>query len=804
MAENTTAHKDRMKEITDSIEQGIKDLFQSDKYMEYLRSMSRFHRYSLNNTLLIAMQRPDATLVAGFNKWRDQFERNVMRGEKGIKIIAPTPFKKRIEQEKLDPQTKAPMLDKDGKVVTEEVEIKIPMYKVVSVFDVSQTEGKPLPQLASNLTGDVKQYEIFMEALRRSSPVPISIEAMTAKMDGYFDLEHQDIAIRRGMSEVQTVSAVIHEIAHAKLHNREQAQLAAAQGDESTPPPKPKDRRTEEVEAESISYAVCTYYGIATGENSFGYIATWSKDKELPELRTSLETINKTASGLIDDIDRHFAEIAKERGIDLTEKKEMDATASNLAVAIDEFSYDYDPYEYRNAIDDREQAVAELTADIEQGNIQHIKDWLLPIIEEQDENSAKAQHLMDQLDSLSQGVQMQETGQPAQTVLPEQSAPPPPETLEPDILYQTHTNPRSVGEHDRSFIQAYTRADGALIPGEVIGVGTSELCIGLTNRLNSKDIQPEQAKTALAEPPAADGYPMPDPTLTIADRNAYGYTEDDMLPVSKDKAIELYEKDFTVYMLYDDNSEGMAFDRDDIDGHIGLFGVNREEWEESQEYLSLIEGHEVTQQELENNFLNNPADAFAIYQLKRTEETRDLRFEPLERLQAVGLTVERDNYDLIYTDRLADTGSTSEKLNALWEQFNIDHPADYRGQSLSVSDIVALRQNGAVSCHYVDSFGFKELPAFLRPENYLKNAEMAMEDDYGMIDGIINNGKNPSVAELEAQVKAGGQISLSDLARAVHAERMEKRPSVLEQLKTPPMKQERHKTAPSRGAEMER
>ena len=722
MAENMTAHKDRMKEITDSIEQGIKDLFQSDKYTEYLRTMSRFHRYSLNNTLLIAMQRPDATLVAGFNKWRDQFGRSVKRGEKGIKIIAPTPFKKKIEQEKRDPDTKAPVLNPDGSIVMEEKEIKIPMYKVVSVFDVSQTEGKPLPQLASNLTGDVQQYEIFMEALRRSSPVPISIEVMTATMDGYFDLEHQDIAIRRGMSEVQTVSAVIHEIAHAKLHNREQAQLAAAQGDETAAPPKPKDRRTEEVEAESISYAVCAYYGIATGENSFGYIANWSRDKELPELRASLETINKTASDLISDIDRNFAQIAKERGIDLS--------------------------------------------------------------------------------------------------APEQAAPVPPATQEPDILYQTHTNPRSEGEHDRSFIQAYTRADGALITGEVIGVGASELCIGLTNRLNSKDIQPEQAKIELAqppvaadpergaaadspEPPAADGYPMPDPVLAIADRDAYGYTEDDMLPVSKDKAIELYEKDFTVYMLYDDNSEGMAFERDDIDGHIGMFGINREEWEQSQEYLSLIEGHEVTQQELENNFLNNPADAFAIYQLKRTEETRDLRFERLERLQAVGLTVERDNYDLIYTDRLTDTGSTSEKLNALWERFNIDHPADYRGHSLSISDIVALKQNGAVSCHYVDD-SFKELPAFLRSENYLKNAEMALEDDYGMIDGIINNGKNPSVAELEAQVKAGGQISLSDLARAVNSERMEKRPSVLEQLKMPPVKQERHKTAPARSAEMER
>ena len=252
-------NKDRLKEITDSIEQGIKDLFQSDKYMEYLRTMSRFHRYSLNNTVLIAMQKPDATLVAGFNKWRDQFERNVRRGEKGIKIIAPTPFKKKIEQEKLDPDTHAPILNPDGSIVMEEKEIKIPMYKVVSVFDVSQTEGKPLPQLASNLTGNVQQYEIFMEALRRSSPVPIGFERIADNSDGYFSLTDQRIAIREEMSEAQTVSAAIHEIAHSKLHNREQAQIAAAQGDEAAEPPKPKDRRTEEVEAESISFAVCAY-----------------------------------------------------------------------------------------------------------------------------------------------------------------------------------------------------------------------------------------------------------------------------------------------------------------------------------------------------------------------------------------------------------------------------------------------------------------------------------------------------------------------------------------------------------------
>ena len=654
MADNT-ADKDRLKEITDNIEQGIHDLFQSDRYMEYLRTMSRFHRYSLNNTILIAMQRPDATLVAGFNKWRDQFGRNVMRGEKSIKIIAPTPFKKKIEQEKLDPDTRAPMLDKDGMVITEEVEVKIPMYKVVSVFDASQTEGKPLPQLASNLTGDVQQYDVFMEALRRSSPVPLAFETMQASMDGYFSESGQRIAIRSGMSEVQTVSAAIHEIAHSKLHNYEKARLATAQTDETAEAPKPKDRRTEEVEAESVSFAVCTYYGIQTSENSFGYIATWSKDKELPELRASLETINKTASGLIDDIDRHFAAIVKERGIDLSAQKEAE--------------------EMKTEPDETVDAVP--------------------------------------------------AGQEAHEQVQE-----------------------------------------------------------------------------LPEPPAHDDYLMPDPAMSIEARNAYGYTDDDMLPLSCERAIELYEKDMSVYMLYEGNGAGMAFDRGDIENHTGIFGISREEWDANRDDLTLDKGNE--QQKLEDRFFGNPADAYAIFQLRDGDELRDIRFEPMDRLESAGRAVECGNYDIVYTGELMDTGSTVDRLGVLWDRFNNEHPADFKGHSLSVSDIIALKQYGAVSCHYVDSFGFKELPAFLKSENYLKNAEMAVEDDYGMIDGIINNGKNSSVAELEAQVKAGQPISLTELARAAHAERADKRKSVLEQLAAQPVKPERYKKAPCHGAEMER
>lgn len=640
-------NKARLKEITDSIETGIRELFQSDKYRQYLSTMSRFHRYSVNNVMLIHMQKPDATHVAGFNKWRDNFGRNVRKGEKGIKIIAPTPYKKKIEEAKLDPDTKLPMLDADGNAIMEEKTIQIPMYKVVSVFDVSQTEGKPLPELAEKLTGNVQEYEAFMEALKRSAPVPIRIEPMGADMDGYFSASEQRIAIREGMSQVQTVSAVVHEIAHSKLHNYQKEQEQAALENEAAPPVARKSRETEEIEAESISYAVCAYYGVETGANSFGYLASWSKDKELSALRESLETINKTSSGLISDIDRHYRDIMKERGLD------------------------------------------------------------------------KAEPEKEQKAEPTKGV---------------------------------------------------------------------------------------EAPTA-ASRPFPDDYPMPDPQLTISDRDAYGYTENDMLPLSKERAVELFEQDVPVYMLYDDNSANMAFDRDDIDGHIGIFGVNREEWDAAREYLELAAGHELTEQELENSFLHNPADAFAIYQLKHAEQTRDLRFAPLESITAAGMVVDRDNYDLVYTGTLDGNGSTNEKLEALFETFNVNRPEDFKGHSLSVSDIVALKQAGAISFHYCDSAGFSEVPAFMKPENYLKNAEMAMEDDYGMIDGIINNGpKQPTVAELEQQAASGQPISLMDLAEAIHREqtqeRTEKRPSVLAQLKSY-QNTERTSTAPKKSAERE-
>lgn len=726
MAEKQTS-KDRMREIVDSIENGIKELFESDKYRQYLSTMSRFHRYSVNNTMLIYMQRPDATHVAGFNKWRDQFGRNVLKGEKGIRIIAPTPYKKKVEEIKTDPETNAPVLDADGKAIIEEKEIRIPMFKVVSVFDVSQTSGKPLPQLAADLSGNVQQYEVFMEALRRASPVPMEIKPVARDTDGFFSIKAQSITIRAGMSEVQTVCAAVHEIAHAKLHDYEHMTELADDG-ETILVPGEKSRNTEEVEAESISYAVCQYYGIETGENSFGYIATWSKGKELKELRASLETINKTASELITDIDRHFAEICKERGID----REDLAAAEQPSVEAQEveklYMVDNDKYIHVQRSDTG-------------------IDYTI-----YDAGSAKV---------LDGGV-LDGTEQQLSTA-----------ALEVCKLH-------NIGE----------AAPIRLAPLELLKDlrEANELPLDAAEQITGAVSVPTDAADTML-PELEQAVPMPDPTLTVDDMRSYGYLDSDMLPLSKDRAVELLEHDITVYMLYPDNAEEMVFEAEDIIKHDGMFGVTRPDWD-------AVKGH-IPPRDVEQRFLNSPTDSMAIYQLRRDAPV-ELRFANLGSLAAPPAPA---NYEAVYTREVYPDDDTGRILENFYYIFNDERPGDFVGHSLSVSDIVALKQDGKVSYHYCDSMGFQELPAFQKPENYLKAAEMSMEDDYGMIDGIINNGpKQPTVADLEAQVKAGMSISLMDLAEAAHRE---KKKSVLEQLKSQPAQERPHKTAPKKSAEKE-
>ena len=704
MAEKQSS-RDRLKEITASIEDGIKELFQSESYAQYLQTMSRFHHYSVNNQVLIHMQKPDATLVAGFNKWKNQFGRNVIKGEHGIKIIAPTPFKKKIEQEKLDPDTQLPMLDADGKIITEEKTIQIPMYKPVTVFDVSQTEGRPLPQLAHDLSGNVANYDVFMEALRRSSPVPISIEVMGGGMDGYFDLEHQDIAIRKGMSEVQTVSAVIHEMAHALLHNR------TKDTEEKTPE---LSRSTEEVQAESISYAVCAYYGIATGDNSFGYIASWSKDKTLPELRESLEVISKTADGLINDIDRHYAEILKER--------EAELIAAEPAMAMERLY----------AVDDRYLHVQRTDTGV---------DYTI-----YDKASMK------ELDGGQLDMEISTLAESALEIC----------------------NSHGIGQN---------------APLQVADIGILD------------ELQAAQDAVIAIEPPVQEN-PEPetdtpaDPAISVEARNAYGYTDDAMLPLTKERAMELFERDVPVYLLYGDNTEAMAFEQTEILNHDGIFGIDRADWEAVKEQFPVA-----TENRWQKAFQQNPADSYCIYQLRRDPELAELRFMNSQYLREHGLEPAFDHYEAVYSGSLPSDGSTEARLDDLYMKFNTAHPQDFTGHSLSVSDIVVLKQQGAVSSHYVDSVGFVQFPAFL-PDNYLKNAEMSMEDDYGMIDGIINNGPKE---QPEAKPKAPDLSVLFEAARQVVQEDKQvsesgKKPSVLAMLHAPaPSRSE--KTAQTKSAE---
>ena len=787
MADKPT-NRERLQEITAGIEQGIKELFESEKYMRYLSVMSKFHRYSVNNTMLIYMQRPDATLVAGFNKWKNQFERHVKKGEHGITIIAPTPYKKKIEEMKRDPDTHAPILDADGKAVMEEKEIEIPMFRPVKVFDVSQTDGKPLPELASSLSGTVPHYEAFMEALRRSAPVPIEFEPMAGNMDGYFSSEQQRIAIREGMSEVQTVSAAVHETAHSKLHDPkkyeieqswkvvmdsgggtvrdfqsgfatevEAEQFATEMGwrfvdenrfewrlevqeDLTAVKQAAKNRNTEEVEAESISYAVCQYFGIQTGENSFGYIASWSKDKELKELRASLETINKTSCELINDIERNYKEICKERGIDLTAAPEPEQTCPQAA-------------------------------------------------EEVSQPSAEYQEALLVLD---------------------------------DATY-LHVQPCDTGwDYTLYDVATMKQMDGGQLDGPDMGrsAAVSHICkdLGLGDKsikyapLSMIETLYEQASQQTAEAAAAllpdaqeqalDEYPMPDPVLTQDDLEKCGCLDSDLLPLSKERAYELMERDLTVYIIQEGENPVMAFDTADLDAHDGIFAMPREEWEESPEFDKLVKDRMAHQEEREQAFLSHKGDCFAIYQVKHTDELRDIRYEGLEWLQSIGQTVQRDNYELVYTAPLLPSDLKGDTAEQLFYRFNNEHPADYRHPSMSVSDIVAIKRDGKVSCHYCDSFGFEQVPGFL-PDNPLKNAEMVVEDDYGMIDGIINNGpKEPTVAQLEQQARSGQPISLMDLAAAAHREEREKKKSVMEQLKSQP-KAEHKKTAPKKSAERE-
>ena len=426
---------EKLKEITDRLEQGIAELFDSERYREYLKVMSKFHNYSFNNTLLIAMQKPDASLVAGFSAWKNNFGRNVMKGQKGIKIIAPSPYKIKQEMQKIDPHTQKPVIGKDGKPVTEEKEVKIPAYKVVSVFDVSQTEGKELPDIAvDELTGDVDRYKDFFAALEKTSPVPIAFENIGGGSHGYYHLEDKRIAINECMSELQTLKTAIHEIAHAKLHDID---LNAPKDEQPR-----VDRRTREVEAESVAYTVCQHYGLDTSDYSFGYVAGWSSGRELSELKSSLETIRSAAAEIINSIDENLAELQKAQDKEQTAGQEQTTREGQEAAP-------------------------------------------------QPEAPAKAD---------TAGKEQPEAAAPGKSGAQEKAGAAPKEAFTPETIYRVRRNPYSDSRENSHLLQAYvTQENGRAKMGDVLYTGTPEKCRELMGQLKGGELTEGDVKQLYAK-----------------------------------------------------------------------------------------------------------------------------------------------------------------------------------------------------------------------------------------------------------------------------------------------------------------
>ena len=607
--------------------------------------------------------------------------------------------------------------------------------------------------------------------------------------------------------------------------------------------------------AESISYAVCKYFGIETGENSFGYIASWSQGKELKELRASLETINKTSGTLISDIERHYKEICKERGIDPNAKAEPETAPieqaadavkvsdrqptgtltyyaaecmefPNLGEYHDNLSleeairiYQVIPAERMNGIkgigfelkdgSDYEGPFPILTGQtIDLDTIQAIDYYRdNPLVQKAvkelaaampemevlgaDANQQEALFLID--DATYLHIQLCDSGWDY-------------------TMYDKETMKElDGGQLDMPELSRMKAVFQICDDNDLDSTSLRHAPLSMIETLQEAAYQQMQAEasqmTASAQLPEAqeralDEYPMPDEQVSTPDMQEYGYSYDGMLPVTRERALELDAAGLTVYVLHEDNTESMVFDPQEIMEHGGLCGVDREEWEKSPQFHEKVMERQEHQQEREQAFLSQNRDCFAIYQVKPTDELRDIRYEGMDWLRSIGQAVKRENYDLVYTAPLEPCNSPQAAVEQLYNQFNNDHPADYHHPSMSVSDIVAIKQDGKVSCHYCDSSGFTQISGFL-PENPLKNAEMAVEDDYGMIDGIINNGaKEPTVAELEQQARSGQPISLMDLADSVHREEREKKKSVVDQLKSQP-KAEHKKTAPKKSAERE-
>ena len=838
---NLTAEKpaEKLKEITDRLEQGITELFDSERYKEYLRVMSKFHNYSFNNTLLIAMQKPDASLVAGFTAWKNQFQRNVKKGEKGIKIIAPSPFKIKQETEKIDPQTQKPVIGRDGKPVTEEKEITIPAYKVVSVFDVSQTEGKELPDIAVDaLTGDVEQYSDFFAALEKTSPVPIGFEKIEGGAHGYYHLEDKRIALDEGMSELQTLKTAIHEIAHAKLHDIDRN----APKDEQQPR---VDRRTREVEAESVAYTVCQHYGLDTSDYSFGYVAGWSSGRELAELKSSLETIRSAAADIINSIDGHIAELQKQREAEkaapdlaaaqeqqtekpltdlqkkaaaIAEKYEALSTQEKIGVIAQAFGGTSGRIE-TSPCTGKWRGTSDISIRFDNGASLFLGNRLTP----KAKTAAVQRELVNDTLLRYNPEIVSAAKEAALAFLMEREAKDnaiaAQKGLKPYTLLNVEFNDGADGQSSGYMGWYYVTlaVDGNICShietglnydiadGKVSAEPTREKYFA-AGALKDSEVDYVFNNVGFSSTSGLYALPVSDAVLqraekTLAERTqaqAAQRTEKDVIYTMHTNPRSESLADRSFLQAYEQQPDGKA-----IPGDLLFVGTP----EKCRELLQSLNAGELTQGEVKALYAKAQEpdrDTFSIYQLKRGDETRDLRFEPYDRLTATGHAVDPANYDLIYSAPLAPGTS----LEAIFTRFNIDHPKDFKGHSLSVSDVVVLHQNGQDTAHYVDSIGYRQTPEFLQPQNYLKHVEDIVEQNDNNFDGIINNTpQTPTVGELEQKAKAGEPISLIDLANAIHADKergKEEKPSIRAQLRAAKEQTAQRKAQRSKTQDLER
>ena len=788
MAENNT-EKQRVQELTDKLEQGLQDLFNSDSYCNYLRTMSKFHNYSFNNTLLIAMQKPDATLVAGYKAWQKNFERHVNKGEKAIRILAPAPYKIKEERDKIDPVTQELLLDKDGNPQKEEVEITIPAFRAVSVFDLSQTDGKPIPELtAKELLSDVEGYQDMIRAVEAISPVPIELEEIAGDSKGYYDREAKRIAVQENMSEGQTLKTMIHEVAHSKLHSKEVEQ------DEQMK----KDRNTKEVEAESIAYTVCQHFGVDTSDYSFGYIAGWSSGRDTKELRASMDTIRRTASELITGIEEQLQELQRNREVSQEQTKESILLIQNTDLS--EFSlldvYGMDRPELMQALsemtdDDKLSIQAYLesrgawTTEIGNQDSREYGEYHLDVRYNTDtdelidmkERKAVYDKAMEPINADDVVVKFASIFESEWEVLKitnmlrddvrkmlkdmasldekewdgnylsymeKQGAK---ITLLASSSKELNGNMPDFWDYEYDFDAGLTDAEKLSVMQQAEHIinrlehgqpafsdDERNLIVNYAYKLSNVEKTRELAEHIYAQ--EVDGNhdvalamfdaqaeidALPDSMVGISEMQEYGYTWNEMFPLTQERAIELFDHDLPVYLLHTDGSETTVSDRKQITEHDGMCGIEKGDWLNERKLQMMQEELSESDSNREAQLLYGNTDKYGIYQLKDDPELDKFRFEGTESLKRMRITKDNfdavlpENYKLVYMGELTELqGQTqSETLEAIYTKFNIDHPADYKAHSLSVSDIVVLHEDGENSAHFVDSFGFTELPKFM-------------------------------------------------------------------------------------------